>query len=193
MATPQVYAQLSLYVYNISQSGISQNRPNLPSPEWIEREYRPDDVAGFSYGVFQNTTTEEVVVSFTGTNEKKVADFLLANLPAGVGLSSLQVNGAARIAASTINTYGASNVTFTGHSLGGGLASIMGVWFDRPSTLFDPAPFELTARNPLAVESARNWISLTTGLSNAALNSFEVLGNFSQREQTVVRACSQII
>lgn len=183
MVTKEEYAQLSLYVYNVI--GRLDNRPETPSSDWKVREYHPDDAIGFSYGIFQNSVTQEVVVAYTGTNEKKVADFLLANLSAGVGLSSLQVNAAARVAASAIDTYGASKVTFTGHSLGGGLASIMGVWFDRPATLFDTAPFEFTARNPLAVESARNWITLTTGLSNAALNSFEVLGNFSQREAGV--------
>jgi hypothetical protein len=183
MATQQEYAQLSLYVYNVT--GLDNNRPNLPSTDWTVLEYHPDDSIGFSYGIFKNQTTGEVVVSYTGTNEKQVADFLLANLPAGLGLSSLQVNAAARIAASVIDTYGASNVTFTGHSLGGGLASIMGVWFDRPTTVFDPAPFEATARNPLAVISAKNWISLMTGLSNTALNNFEVLGNFALRESAV--------
>ncbi|WP_096696131.1 hypothetical protein [Polaromonas sp. AER18D-145] len=182
MASKEVAAQLALYVYNVTRN--LENRPELPDG-WARLEYHPDDAIGFSYGVFQNSATGEVVVSFTGTNEKQVADFLLANLPAGVGLSSLQVNAAARVAANAISTYGASNVTFAGHSLGGGLASIMGVWFDRPSTVFDPAPFEATARNPLAVLSARNWISLTTGLSNPALNSFEVLGNFTQREAAV--------
>ena len=97
MATQQEYAQLSLYVCSIGLDGTALNRPNLPSPEWEEIEYHPDDAIGFSYGIFRNITTQEVVVSFTGTNEKKVADFLLANLPTGAGVSSLQVNGAARI------------------------------------------------------------------------------------------------
>ena len=33
----------------------------------------------------------------------------------------------------------------TGHSLGGGLASLMAVFFDRPATVFDEAPFEMSA------------------------------------------------
>ncbi|MGH8858023.1 MAG: hypothetical protein ACREXG_08340, partial [Polaromonas sp.] len=185
MATEQEYAQLSLYVYNIAETAEQKNRPELPSADWERLEYHPDDLIGFSYGIFRNNATGEVVVSYTGTNENQVADFLLANLPAGVGLSSLQVNAAARVAAQAIATYGAENVKFTGHSLGGGLASIMGVWFDRPATVFDPAPFEATARNPLAVVSAQNWISLVAGLSNPALNSFEVLGNFGTREAAV--------
>ena len=77
MATKQEYAQLSLYVYNVT--GTPENRPNL-LVGWTALEYHPDDAIGFSYGIFQNSVTQEVVVAYTGTNEKKVADFLLANL-----------------------------------------------------------------------------------------------------------------
>ena len=184
MATPQEFAQLSLYVYNIALGAEQKNRPELPSTDWIRLEYHPDDAIGFSYGVFQNSATGEVVVSFTGTNEKKVADFLLANLPAGVGFYSPQVAEATLIAARVIDKYGAANVSFTGHSLGGGLASVMAVWFARPATVFDAAPFEITARSPNAVMAARNRLA-AAGLSNLSLNTFEVLGNFSQREAAV--------
>ena len=34
---------------------------------------------------------------------------------------------------------------FTGHSLGGGLASLMAVWFDRQAHVFAPAPFQASA------------------------------------------------
>lgn len=180
MATQQDYAQLSLYVYNTQES---TNKPLLS--HWEELEYHTDDAIGFSYGVFRDVSSGEVVVAYTGSNERLVADFGLANIPAGAGLSSLQVNAAARVAATAIATYGAENVTFTGHSLGGGLAGIIAVWFDSDATVFDAAPFELTARNPLAVTSARNWISLTTGLSNQALDTYAPVGNFALREQDV--------
>ena len=104
MATKEEYAQLSLYVYNVTIR--LDNRPELPSTDWTVLDYHPDDAIGFSYGIFRNNATGEVVVSYTGTNEKQVADFLLANLPARVGLSSLQVNAAARAATSAIKTYG---------------------------------------------------------------------------------------
>jgi hypothetical protein len=116
MATKLEYSQLSLYVYNTAND---QNRPLLPTG-WTQVAYHPDDAIGFSYGIFRNTATNEVVVAYTGTNEKKVVDFLVANLPAGVGLGSPQVTAAAYVAAQTIKTYGIENVSFTGHSLGGG-------------------------------------------------------------------------
>lgn len=48
---------------------------------------------------------------------KPFVDDIVANLPAGVSLS------------------------FTGHSLGGGLAAIAAATYDRPATVFDPAPY----------------------------------------------------
>ena len=47
------------------------------------------------------------------------------------------------------NGYGASTISFTGHSLGGGLASNMAVWFDRSATTFAEGPFEISAEDPL--------------------------------------------
>ncbi|MGH8856719.1 MAG: hypothetical protein ACREXG_01615, partial [Polaromonas sp.] len=61
MATEQEYAQLSLYVYDIT--GLKENRPELPSADWERLEYHPDDLIGFSYGIFRNNATGEVVVS----------------------------------------------------------------------------------------------------------------------------------
>ena len=48
-----------------------------------------------------------------------------------------------------------AQITLTGHSLGGGLASIVAVWFDVDAVVFDEAPFELTARNPIAINGAK--------------------------------------
>ncbi|WP_414397722.1 lipase family protein [Xanthomonas campestris] len=38
-----------------------------------------------------------------------------------------------------------AKTSFTGHSLGGGLASLMAVYFDKKAIVFDQAPFELSA------------------------------------------------
>ncbi|WP_371256958.1 hypothetical protein [Ottowia sp. oral taxon 894] len=42
-------------------------------------------------------------------------------------------------------------ISFTGHSLGGGLASNMAVWFNRPATTFAEAPFEAAVNNPATI------------------------------------------
>ncbi|MFA6313686.1 MAG: lipase family protein, partial [Sterolibacterium sp.] len=43
----------------------------------------------------------------------------------------------------------ATSFTFTGHSLGGGLAALMGVFFGRQAVTFDQAPFENSAESSL--------------------------------------------
>lgn len=42
-------------------------------------------------------------------------------------------------------TDGDNRLDVTGHSLGGGLASVMAVWFDRPAYVFAAAPFQSSA------------------------------------------------
>jgi hypothetical protein len=51
------------------------------------------------------------------------------------------------------SAFPAANITFTGHSLGGGLASLMAVLFDKQATVFDEAPFQLAAVNPTLLPS----------------------------------------
>lgn len=185
MATRAEYAQLSLYVYNVANTQGGQiNRPRLPSADWVAVEYIVDNVYGFSYGVFKNNLTQEVVVSFAGTNENKTVDFLIANIPAGLGLPSPQVSAAAVVAARVIETYGAQNVTFSGHSLGGGLASIMSVWFNRLAVVFDHAPFELAARNPLFVQAAKVVLA-GAGYDLGDFLSYSEILNFATRELNV--------
>jgi len=179
MATTQDYALLSTYVYNVRNK--PENRPLLDG--WTELELQADNAFGFSYGVFRSPSGK-VVVAYTGTNERKYVDFLVANIPAGLGLPSLQVSAAALIAARTIETYGAQNVSFSGHSLGGGLASIMGVWFNRPAVVFDHAPFELAARNPLFVQASKVALAISGYDLGDFLGYNEIL-NFATRELNV--------
>ncbi|MEJ0038724.1 MAG: calcium-binding protein [Gammaproteobacteria bacterium] len=134
------YAFLALRVYNRN----AENKGPLPS-DWDEIAYLPDDASGFSAGAFRNKLTGEVVISFTGTNERKVADFVNANIPAAGGLYSTQVMKAIEFVSDIRAQEPAADITFTGHSLGGGLASLMATYFDLPATIFDPAPFKNSA------------------------------------------------
>ncbi len=65
----------------------------------------------------------------------------------------------------------AANITFTGHSLGGGLASLMGIFFNKPAVIFDPAPFAPTAANlkTVAIYAAN---LLARGYVDSALNDY---------------------
>lgn len=103
--------------------------------------------SGFSARVYQSTSGE-IVIAYAGTEFGStvtglVNDFLSGNVPLAAGWSSEQAYQAALLYQEVKAWAGGSgNITFTGHSLGGGLAGLMGVWFNRPATVFAPAPFE---------------------------------------------------
>ena len=75
-----------------------------------------------------------------------------------------------------------SNITFTGHSLGGGLASVMAVWYNRPAVVFDEAPFELTAISPVQLGLVRAFL-LAKGYFNNAMDN--AISDFPSRQQQV--------
>ena len=139
MITKQTYALLALNVYQAS----TKNTVDLPSA-WI-RIPQPSGTDGFAYAVYQNTATKEVVISFRGTDN----DF--GDWTTNLGLSLSQEKQAAAVYSRVLHDLGTdpqgSNITFTGHSLGGGLAGTMAVWFNRTAVVFDPAPTEITAKN----------------------------------------------
>jgi RTX calcium-binding nonapeptide repeat (4 copies) len=161
MATTQDYALLSLYVYNVAlvdEPNNKSNRPLLPSGWELAEPLHKDDFLGFSYGVFRRIGTTEIVVAYTGTNEGR--DWWSNGL-AGTGLlPSPQIAAAAKAYLNAKAAYG-PNITLSGHSLGGGLASVMAVWFDRPAVVFDEGPFEATALNPLVMAAVAASLVVT--------------------------------
>lgn len=168
MPTSREYAQISNHVY----ARTDENRTPVPTDSgWIEKQWiRDQALTGFSAGLYQNGN--DIVIAYTGTNERKVADFLLGNIPAATGLyPSDQVWAAMELYFQTARDNPTANITFTGHSLGGGLAAMMGVFFNRPAVVFDAAPFELGARSVVALPLYRAQM-VVSGYSNAAFEAY---------------------
>jgi Ca2+-binding RTX toxin-like protein len=169
MTTPtlEIYAQLAARVYSRRSEG---NRTPVPLG-WTELQYIPDQsISGFSAGVYQNGN--EIVISFTGTNETKWQDFAFANFFAGGGFASPQVVEAMILYMEVKQQYGDDvNITFTGHSLGGGLASLMAIFFDESATVFDHAPFKFTALSPLTMRVYQEELA-RRGYTSAAFDAF---------------------
>lgn len=141
-------ALASTYVY----SRDSVNRVGIPVG-WQVAEvasgqdaYVKDDSVGFSAGAFLDASGN-IVIAFTGTNE--FADWVTGNVPGALGVRSPQVEHALAFVSDVLARYEGEgkSVTFTGHSLGGGLASLMAVFFAKDAHTFDPAPFQASARS----------------------------------------------
>ena len=160
MITKEVASVLALRVY---EQGVDRekNLPFLPQG-WVKENNPLPETDGFAYGVFRNTSTNEIVISYRGTDGAKgmMGADGINNLGLALGQSTSQAIQAAKVYAKVQELYGVdsagSNISFTGHSLGGGLAGVMAVWFNRPAIVFDPAPFQLTAVAPGAVNDIVN-------------------------------------
>ncbi|MDH4321347.1 MAG: hypothetical protein OEV73_07585 [Desulfobulbaceae bacterium] len=175
MATLLDYAALSVYIYRDARG--TDNRNPLP-PNWSQIGYIPGGgLNGFTAGAYKNGT--DIVIAFKGTDTSlsglinaagTVAD-VTADLALGAGFGSTQLFQAALFYQQVKSANPDANITFTGHSLGGGLASIMSVWFNRAATTFDEAPFEVSALNPLLMAAVSGYLGLN-GYADSDFLSF---------------------
>lgn len=187
-------ALASTYVYDRNRA----NRVGIP-PDWQLAElydgapaYKSDNGVSFSAGAFIDDDGG-IVFSFTGTNGGM--DWLTGNLPSGLALPSPQIFEAIRFVSDVLARYANEveprEITFTGHSLGAGLASVMAVFFGRDAHLFDPAPFQLSAVSPAAVLQYFVNYSVYQGVNGRTVDAqfaayaADPLGLFSQREANV--------
>lgn len=190
MISKELAAIFSLRVYD---DGVAElNLPHLPN-SWQELPdvLTPSD--GFAYSVYRHQSTGEVLIAYRGTDSPFGWDGF-NDVALYLGIATSQAKQAAAVYSEVLRLYGAdgegSNVTFTGHSLGGGLASVMAVLFNRPAITFDAAPFEFVPRSPLAVGAIIRSLEqpLPSGrrlLIPEAIRSFNSGSVFLERERSV--------
>ena len=171
MANEKELSVLSLYVYKAD----SRNTALLPTG-WVEIAPRTQGNFGFAYAVFQGPGGE-IVISYRGSDDG--VDWLTNG-----GLSISQERQAAQIAAQYINQ--GLNVTFTGHSLGGGLAATMAVWFNRPAIVFDPAPTQAVVTDLFVVNSVIDLLGDANAPQSIHDYAAAVGTQFAIRESNVV-------
>jgi Ca2+-binding RTX toxin-like protein len=149
MTTVTEYALMAGRAYLTSRPKAENQ---FPTPEgWTEFLHVSDAApsyfpvaAGFEAIAFKNKSNpNEIVISYTGTNG---AGDIPADLSLGAGKWSEQLLQAAQYYLD-VNAAAPANatITFTGHSLGGGLAALMSVFFSLHCTTFDQAPFKNAA------------------------------------------------
>ncbi len=157
-----IYALMAANVYgakdraNTTGSGVIRHPQNtLPLPvSWSPLGEPRTSVDGFMAQAYQRGN--DIVIAYAGTTDETVYDWITGNAPAASAkFLSPQVFNAARYYLDILKNNPASNITFTGHSLGGGLASLMAVYFDRPAVVFDEAPFLKSADSVTVVEQLR--------------------------------------
>lgn len=108
---------------------------------WLEvsNSHFDDPSTGFEAVTFTNGS--EIVISFAGTYDKDITGDMAADIGLATGFGSAQLLQAAQYYLTVKRLNPDTTITFTGHSLGGGLAALVGVFFGVSATTFDQAPF----------------------------------------------------
>ncbi|MBI3524738.1 MAG: hypothetical protein HY066_09540 [Betaproteobacteria bacterium] len=190
MATTVEYALMAGRAYQTNRD--PQNQFSIPRG-WTEFFHVPDPAipsfpttGGFEAVAFKNSSNpNDIVISYAGTDGFLTVD-QFANLGLATGFGSGQLNQAADYYLAVQAANPTANITFTGHSLGGGLAALMGVFFGRQATTFDQAPFknsaELSLLHPDVATNLKQYLldkTLTDPIQAAARDALvSGLGNF---------------
>ncbi len=104
-----------------------------------------DSSSGFEASAYRNSLTNEIVISYAGTDPSDITGDIAANIGLAIGVGSAQLLQAAEYYLQVHAANPGATITFTGHSLGGGLAALMGVFFGKQAVTFDQAPFANSA------------------------------------------------
>jgi len=178
----------------------SRDRINwFPAPtDWREFSHVPNSTypttLSFEASAFQNSATGHIVISYAGTAQL-IPDWI-ANITLGAGFSSSQLEQAAlyylevKAANATTNPDGSKSyptISFTGHSLGGGLAALMAVFFDEQAVTFDQAPFESSSSSGIRdnLESFLNANGYSDSLLTTLVPEFMSYGGYGTRTANV--------
>ncbi|MGJ0635803.1 phospholipase [Xenorhabdus bovienii] len=123
-------------VYRMNSMGIGDYvrlTKDEISKAGIDPAILEDSSTGFQAGVYRNKGL--YIVSFTGSNE--IQDFM-ASIRQGLGFKEEQYGQAVKLAQAALKGFG-ENVIFTGHSMGGGLASVAALTTGKPAVIFNAA------------------------------------------------------
>lgn len=157
MTTNSEYALMAGASYISTRPNV--NRFAVPVG-WTERADKRENNAASGFEATYFTKGTELVISYAGTDPSDTWGDWPTNLALASGRLSDQLRQAADYClAVKASAPDGTSITFTGHSLGGGLASLMAVMFGESAVTFDQAPFLNSARTFVDTDLDGNQIS----------------------------------
>ena len=186
MATQLELALMAGGAYVSTRSDINR----LPTPaSWVKLTGDPDKVTGFEAVAFIKEgssllTSPEIVISYSGTdpnnsNPLTTPDGKTNTALAGGGWAEQLLQAAQYyldIKAANPN----ATITLTGHSLGGGLAALVAVFFDVHAQTFDQAPFTNSALSTANGDNAQLLRDRLAGSGSTYQSGIEKLDAYLQ-------------
>ncbi len=139
MATCLDYAKIAYAAYFKSKAQYYDEPAGHMVDDWVVQKWENGTVFGdgFQGGIWQRGN--DVVVGCCGTNTKqlKVLADMSANIRIGLRILPNQCTSARGMVRAAKKIAGGRRVSVCGHSLGGGLAQVIGVWEDVPFVTFN--------------------------------------------------------
>ena len=143
MTTPVNFALMAGGAYFSTRNEVNR----FPVPFGWTAIPRNPEPSGFEAVVFQrgSGTNAEIVISYAGTDFDDKTGDVAADAALWLGLASDQLLQAAEYFMQIKAINPEARITLTGHSLGGGLASLVAVFFNETAVTFDQANFRNAA------------------------------------------------
>ena len=107
-------------------------------PKRLKEATFEDANTGFRAMLYQSKSEQEIVVVYRGVRRSNILRDSQTCLSQGLGFGATVYRQAIELAMAVVETYG-DNVTFTGHSMGGGLAAAASLVTNRPAVTFNSA------------------------------------------------------
>jgi len=140
MATCLDYAKIAYAAYFTGPGQYYEDPPGHMVDDWSVQQWETGTLFGdgFQGGIWQSN--DDVVVGCCGTNpgqKGKLLSDLGADLRIGLRILPNQASSAREMVKAAKSIAAGRRVSVTGHSLGGGLAQVMGVWEEVPFVTFN--------------------------------------------------------
>ena len=160
---------------SLANIAYSDNPPKTIG-NWTWLKNSAPNTSGFFAVAYKDNTTNQIVITYRGTDKLTGGD-VGADVAFGAGSWNPQFQQAAEFTAQIQRTNPTSTLLTTGHSLGGGIAQIMGKMFGVDGASFD-APGALAVTNTADFATAQaQFASGSTGQIGATFLNYTAQGS----------------